>query len=293
MDNKHWGRREWLGTAFLFFFTWLAFFILAINPPISDYAPPRVDLHAGPPVQQAGGPVVVDLFVEDNTRVASHTFRLSQGGQGLAGDDDLVDLGGGHYQYNALLPVGVYDLEASAKDSSGHETTTHAHFAVVETAIKVFAPVNATIDDPTDQVFVQVPAQDIPTCATKKGVVTTNGPCIRTVHLDREDGGHIIMEWSKTDNGWRATSNFAGWVPGPNNVTPIAEVVGSHVGGVFVDGGDITAAPLTIEVDIPTGTHVPNVVNDPAAGMRRVPGLELPVLALGLLMAVAVLRRRA
>src|SRR5688572_26885864 len=64
VDIAHFGRKEWLGTAALYFFTWLSFFIIAINPPVSDFAPPRVEVLPAPHAQLADGTVSVHLFVE-------------------------------------------------------------------------------------------------------------------------------------------------------------------------------------------------------------------------------------
>lgn len=287
-DIKHFGRREWVGTGFLFFFTWLAFFILAINPPVSDYAPPRVDLHAGPAVQQVGSDVVIDAFYEDNTRVAEHTLTL----MGPTGPIPLVeqDLGRGHYRYVASgLAAGIYVVEGTAADGRGHANNATLQFSVVETALGVYLPDGGRLDAPNDEVFVQVGA-GIPAC-TKKA---NDPPCVRTVYLDLGAGARVALEYDAATGGWGATANHAGWSSGLNTFTVHAELVGSYVGGnTFVSGGALDDGPHTVNVTAPLGTYEPKVLAQPAAPTRSVPGLELPLLALGLVALVVIARRKA
>lgn len=288
VDIKHFGRREWLGTGFLFFFTWLAFFILAINPPVSDYAPPRVDLHAAPAVQQVGSDVVLEAFYEDNTHVASHALTLT-GPDGTVTLQD-EDLGRGHHRYVATgLPAGIYLVEATATDSRGHSNNATLQFNVVEKALGVYLPDAGALDAPNDEVFVQVGA-GIPAC-TKKA---HDAPCVRTVRLDLGNGAQVNLEYDAAKGGWGATANHAGWTAGANTFTVQAELIGSYVGGgTFVPGGQLQAGPHTVNVTAPIGTYEPTVLAQPTAPTRNVPALELPLLAIGLAALVAIARRKA
>ena len=291
-DVAHFKKRDWLGTAFLFFFTWLSFFIVAVNPPVSDYAPPRVELHASPSVQEAGDPVTVDLFVEDNVAVASHTFQVTQGGQPVPGVGEPDNLGRGHYQLTVEgLPPGTYQLNATATDSRGHEAAAGIDFAVTERILAVTLPAGGAIDDASDQVLVQAQGEQFRPCTERKGSIN-NAPCVRLVELAPSGGGASIpMEHAATHGGWIATSNFAGWKAGANNVTVALHMVPSFAGSVKVGGGTITAGPYTVNVTAPTGTYAPKVLPEPTAPHRNVPGLGLPLLAVGLV-AVALLARR-
>ena len=286
-DTKHFGRREWLGTGFLFFFTWLAFFILAINPPVSDYAAPRVDVLAAPAVQQAGSDVVLDVFYEDNTRVASHALTV----RGPDGDVALADedLGRGHHRYVATaLPVGIYAVEARATDTRGHANNLTLRFTVVETALGVYLPDGARLDAPNDEVFVQVGA-GIPACTSKKH----DPPCVRTVALDLGSGARVNLEYDAAKGGWGATANHAGWTSGANTFTVQAELAGSYVGGnAFVPGGTLTSGPHTLNVTAPIGTYEPKVLAQPAAPSRNVPALQWPFAGIGLMALAAMARRK-
>ncbi|HUR25430.1 MAG TPA: hypothetical protein VM327_05390 [Candidatus Thermoplasmatota archaeon] len=295
VDVKHFGKREWLGTAALFSFTWLAFFIIAINPPISDFAPPRVELHASPMLQEADDEVTIDLFVEDNHGVDEHSFTLRHDGQAIATEDQLVSMGRGHYRYVATgLAPGTYEAVAAASDDTGHSGNDSIQFAVIEKALLVTLPEGSRLDQATDQVLVKAAVPGFDPCQVKKGRVT-NAPCVRTVQLRFADGRTMDLEHSSTFGGWQATSNFAGWHGGDNNFTVVAQMLPTYAGQTKVDGGNITAGPFEVTVDTannPLGDYAPKVIAEPKARQRNVPGLELPLLTVGLLGAALLLARR-
>ena len=292
-DIKHFGRREWLGTGALFFFTWLSFFLIAVNPPVSDFAPPHVDLYAAPYAQEPGSPVAVHLFVEDNVKVDSHTFRLSQGGATLATEADLESLGRGHYRVTMtdLLP-GTYLMEGTATDSRGHEGEGSAEFAISEGLLTFDAPgAEDVLAGPADRVLVTT--GDVPACKTSKGTVSTRDACVRTVRLEMLGApGNVTLKYDKEDQVWIATTAVAGWAQGNNTFDVVAEMADHWVGSIRVDGGAIRSGPHTVDVRATPGSDVVEPADDPGPHQRSVPGLGLPLLVAGVLAAALVLRRR-
>lgn len=296
-DIQHFGRREWLGTGALFFFTWLSFFLIAINPPLSDFAPPRVDFHAAPVAQQAGGNVTIHLFVEDNVKVTDHTFRLTQGGQPIAMEGDLRSLGRGHYVYTASgLAPGVYHLEGTAEDSSGLTGDGELDFAVSETVLDYSATSNGVLSGAADRIVVTT--GDVPACKAKKGQVTTRDPCVRTVRLEmRGEGRQVVLPYDRDaireDVGaWVGTTALAGWVQGNNTFDVVAEMADQYDGSVRFDGGEIVLGPRTVQVTGTPGSEVVEPALDPNPPHRSVPGPAPLLLAGAVLAAAAVLRRR-
>ncbi len=300
-DIKHFGRREWMGTGFLFFFTWLAFFLIAINPPVSDFAPPAADVHVVPAVPLAGQPVTVHLFVEDNVKVTSHGFRLTGPAGEVAGEGELTDLGHGHHVLElASLPAGAYEVVASASDGErGHETT--ATFTVTEAAIDYSATAGGVLAGAADSVVVTLdPAlrEAVPDCRTSKGTVSSAPPCVRTVRLEMLGGGEVVLKLDKrdtktrADDRWTATTENAGWKAGNNTFDVVVELVDQYQGSVRFDGGELRDGPHTVEVRATPGSLETTPARDPAAQRRNVPGLELPLLAIGLVALAAIARRR-
>ena len=292
VDIKHFGKKEWLGTAALFFFTWLSFFIIAINPPVSDFAPPRVELVASPQAQQPGGVVSIHLFFEDNVALDSHAFSLLAGGQTLATTADLVDLGRGHYRYDASgLAPGTYEARGSAVDTRGHDGNGSLAFVVSEGLVQYSATGGGVLSGPADRVLVGTP--QLPACSTnKQGEVSTRDACVRTVRLEMATGGNVTLKWDKDESAWVATSQHAGWTPGNNTFDVVVEMADRYQGSVRFDGGSIRDGPHSVDVRTTPGSEVVPAAADPDKPTRNVPGLELPLLAAGLLAALLVARRR-
>lgn len=292
VDIKHFGKREWLGTAALYFFTWLSFFIIAINPPVSDFAPPRVDVVPSPMAQQPDGMVSVHLFVEDNVALDSHSFELVSGGERIADTDDLVPMGRGHYRYDASgLPPGTYVVRGTAVDKRGHEGNGSATFVVSEGIVDYSATGGGVLTGPADRVLVGTGT--LPACSTDDGQVNTRDACVRTVRLEMAAGGNVTLKWDRDDGMWVATSQHAGWTPGNNTFDVVVELADRYQGTVRFDGGSIRDGPHSVDVRTAPGGEVVVAAADPDKPTRSVPGLELPLLLLGLLAAVLVVRRRA
>ncbi len=301
-DIKHFGRREWMGTGFLFFFTWLAFFMLLVNPPVGDYAAPRVDAVVTPAVQQAGGVVALDLFFADNDRIAEHSFALWRGDgdarEDIAGTDDLVRVSGGHYRYEALaLPAGLYHYRADAEDPKGKAGEAAGSFSVTSQAVQYYGPDGGALDAPTDQVAVQS-HDGLPACESRKAgkqrVATGPAGCVRDVRLVRDDGT-VHLQWNEEARSWVAYPTFEGWKAGNNTFRIEAETADQFEHFTRVEGAVITLPGpymVDVEVALPAEPVAIKVPLDSSGPSRNVPGPGLPLLAAGLLAAVAVARRR-
>ncbi len=279
-DIAHFGRKEWTGTGFLFFFTWLALFMILINPPITDVAPPEVQVFAMPPIQQDGTPVHLDIFAIDNGRIDSFTFEVVRGSTVVAGTDDLVKLGAGRYLYEDALTPGRYTYTATAIDAKGHETVKSANFSVSSRAIRYTPPSGDVFDEATDTLLVQIEE-------------TT--PPLRSVYLDF--GSRTLHLRYDSDNfgGWIATPNFSGWNAGNNTFTIKAEQHNTFFGGTMVEGGVIEfdcGGKCAIDVQVDTGEQFVKVpAKREIAPNRNVPGLG-PVVVLAAIGAAAFVARR-
>lgn len=69
IDLTDFGRKGWLSTFATYFFTWLLFFIILVNPPIYDAEPPHVEVVALPGIQEPGGTILIAAYIVDNVGV--------------------------------------------------------------------------------------------------------------------------------------------------------------------------------------------------------------------------------
>lgn len=298
-DIAHFGRREWLGTGTLFFFTWLSFFILAINPPITDVAAPGVFLHAGPPVQMEGSQVLVDLLATDNDQVKSWSATITRDGKPYASSADFTTNGlvlakagdrihDGHFQAQINnAPVGSYHVVASASDPRGHTNTTTTDF-VVGHPISVVLPNGGKMATPVDAVFVQVAGAH----ACTADDLRNGADCVRSITL-RGTGTEVVME--PTTGGWSASAHLKGWHSGNNTFTVEAAFIDHFLGSQQVLGGTVSdPKPYSVDLQstVAPGTDAVTLVPEPTGRAFSIPAPGLPLVLFGLLAMVAVVRRR-
>ncbi len=288
VDIRHFGRREWFGTFFLIFFAWLAFFILFVNPPISDHADPTADVFLSPSVQVEGGDIDLDLFVADNFRVDSYSLTVVGGGSTILDNDDLtVDPEDpGHFEATLTnLPRGSYVYLAEATDGKGRTNATTGSFLVGDI---VSADVPQTLAG-TSTILVTVDGID--PCDDVQRF--DGGDCLRTVYLDLADGTDIHLEFDATFGGWKATANFDGWTAGTNQFDVVVEQMNQFYGHHLVPGGTITLTGYSVEVPSGGGSYsvtpAPQVTDAPVT--RQTPGFGL-VAGIVVLVGAVWLKRR-
>src|SRR5712692_475279 len=135
-------RRDWIGHGFTYFFSWLAFWIILLNPPFSDHTDPTIQAisvspyYAGyngslaclPPTAGsislgAGNNSLYILFrASDNVGLRSVEVQVAP--NQCAGHRTETYLGG---TYNATFSVtaSTYDVTIVAVDTSGHPAAVH------------------------------------------------------------------------------------------------------------------------------------------------------------------------
>ncbi len=279
-DISHYARREWLGTGFLMFFTWLAFFMILLNPPFSDHAAPTVDVFTSPNAVQEGGQLTIDLFVRDNAGIEAFTFEVNNGTATLAGKDDLTSLGNGHYRYVMTAPAGMLAVTATAEDAKGHSTAASKEVLV--------EPGLVTFDKP-----------DVLTRTTIALVTVPDSLNVYAVYADGDGdvatrGDRVWFQHDEALGGWKATSNFAGWDEGENTFTLIVEERNRFEGQTLVPGGILRDGPHTMTVENPGDFKggQPKRANPTVAPALEVPGVEVPLLIAGLVAVALVARRK-
>lgn len=125
-------RRDWLGHGATFFFTWLAFVILLLNPPISDVTPPTiVVVHVNDAVVSSPSVRVnqseylnFSVVATDNVGVASVQIRLSNSSaaQGITYSMIRASSDSSTYVYSLKWASGTYDVKITVIDAGSRAT---------------------------------------------------------------------------------------------------------------------------------------------------------------------------
>jgi hypothetical protein len=134
------GRKEWFGNGMIFFFSWLAIWVLLVNPPFTDITPPvliavgvnGVDVPLANTAYQlripVGEVVIINATVTDNVAVESVTVQVDGGpAQPMAPADGAASL----YERNlGTFDQGTYTVRILAKDAAGLTTSYTFRLAV-------------------------------------------------------------------------------------------------------------------------------------------------------------------
>ncbi|PKK85700.1 MAG: hypothetical protein CVT48_04315 [Thermoplasmata archaeon HGW-Thermoplasmata-1] len=120
------GRKGWIGTAFLYVFTILAILIISANPPFHDNAAPDVQVVVIPAIQE-GGMVSIVAHVTDNTGTPEVKLEITRPDGTKIRPDLLRD--GNLYWYNMTdAAKGTYSYNLTATDKSGLESVVSDTF---------------------------------------------------------------------------------------------------------------------------------------------------------------------
>ena len=150
-------RRDWIGHGFTYFFSWLAFWIILLNPPFSDHTDPTIQaisvspFHPGynltlglaclPPTTSSVslGPANDSLYIlfraSDNVALRSVQVQVAPNAQmpftvtptPVSGDNyclghRLEKYLGGTYNATFAVTATAYDIRIIAVDTSGRQT---------------------------------------------------------------------------------------------------------------------------------------------------------------------------
>jgi hypothetical protein len=306
IDISHFKKKEWIGTVLLFFFFWLGFSLLFMNPPFTDSAGPAVHIVLSPAVQGTANPVDLAVQIRDNRDVDESTvqfcihrltgseppaFEALTEAERTACQTDFASQEnhpGGFLHTFTSDTEGRYVVYVTATDSDDHRSVAQAAFEIRDPPFDQMSRPT----DPSGYAFEEFTDRII--------VATTPEQNVRAVQY-RINGTWYDMEFDSRDGHWFTTAEFQGWHIGTQQVTIGAEGQPAYADALRLPGGRVgwpggtfnmtVVAKLDDEINV--GAKTP-------AGDYRVldrnpravtPGLDLPVFALGLVGAVVAIRR--
>lgn len=278
IDIGHWGRREWIGTGFLFFFTWLAFFIIFVNPPFTDIAAPEVEVMVSPEVQFPGEPLSVHVFARDNDALRSVEMSvLDENGDQVDATFENVVRFHDRASFDGL-DAGRYTVLVTATDKAGLVTEVRHEFFVGDNAVEVDLPADGVLDSDIDAVFVGVPQ-------------SVN---VFRVTAEVDGGGTVHFTRSTDPDGFVARRTYQGWNAGEQNFSIMVEPVNRFHANEMVPATPLELGRYSIEV-VPSAegsrdTTPKNTVNPTTPPPMNIPGVEV-VLVGAAIVAVAFVRR--
>jgi hypothetical protein len=157
IDISEFDWKNWVGAGAVYVFSWLAIFIILVNPPFSDFVEPEIDvevhyLREGSTNQSwlawetitepyaLRDPVKINLSIEiyDNSQIDKDTVRITIDG---IKDNSIKNIKMSHIKDNkykiefksdnGTFPNNIYNYEIRVKDSFGNEGVKIGKFQIV------------------------------------------------------------------------------------------------------------------------------------------------------------------
>ena len=145
IDTSDFGRKEWIGTFFTYFFTWLVALIILVNPPFYDGSAPVADLALIPEMQEPGGNVTIAAYIVDNAGIKSINLSIKEPNGKMVYPDYRQDRNVFVWVYeNDNNLTGNFTVTLSVEDINGYKVETNKTFRYSKNVIRLLYPENGT-----------------------------------------------------------------------------------------------------------------------------------------------------
>jgi len=118
-------KSKWAGTLFSYFLTFVAIWVLLINPPLIDLIPPKI-LDQTPDYQELESEVAIMVYIEDNQEIEDATITVTNPDKTFVDITPMENLGRNKFKYvieDPMLGRYEYDIEVTdPADHMAHET---------------------------------------------------------------------------------------------------------------------------------------------------------------------------
>lgn len=217
IDLTDFGRKGWVSSYAMYFFTWLIVLIILVNPPFYDDESPQVDLVVLPEIQEYGGTVHIVAQITDNVGVEKSGISLM-----LIDEDDVqtsVDFSFSENIFKYIHPSPdtnttedtTFSFILTVTDVSGKTTEKQGNFSFSINAIKLAEPLDA-----------QTPPGPLVTYSTN--LKFDVAPSVTRFYYTVNGGDEINV--TKTDLFYVTSPRYKGWIANTNvTVQAYAEVM--------------------------------------------------------------------
>jgi PGF-CTERM protein len=306
IDLSDFGRRGWLTSYAMYFFTWLLLLLILVNPPFYDAEAPHVDLVVLPGVQEPGGTIFFAAHVEDNVGVNTQgiSFAIIDPNGTTITPQFTFEKGILRYTYqNPTGTIGTYQYALSASDVNGHKTMVNGSFAYRSDVLEIISSQRTGIG-----------SGDVITIKADEQISTEN---FRVYYrLDNGSELNVSRKDAASKDKYDTSSEFQGWTKNSAQTvhvyTEALHYFANNPERFSNTVEDTTTYTFTTSNDSNTGTKTPlvewnitlyllrksqltNTVNYQvpyAYNMSATPGFEVVVALVALLVALVLVKRK-
>lgn len=272
IDIRKFGKREWIASISFYFFTWLAIFILSVNPPFYDASPPKIDIVLLPNIQQVNGSILILAHITDNSGIEEAILKIGNNNYSMKKDEE------GIYYFEYKGNKNEY-FEIIAKDKKGNEEKFEGLLKFEKEIASVIFPPKTPLNA-SDKIEIKV-SKNISE-ENFRVYYVINDEEINATKIDENEYYYI----------YSTSPRYVGWEAGKeNNIKIFIEVIHYFPGIMRKYNNTIYVGNYTVETaeDKNIGKEKSPAITDlPQPRGLRTPGFEL----LFLLIALLLLRKR-
>ena len=207
IDLTDFGRKGWLTTYAMYFFTWLLVLIVLVNPPFYDGEAPHVEMVTLPGIQEPGGTILFAAYIVDNVGVnkAGIKFMITDPNGTVHTPEFSYENNIFRYTYeNPSNLSGTYNYTAIVSDVNDQKTTITGSFTYVEDVLGITSSSRFGITS-GDPIIIKADER-ISKYNFRVYYKINNG---RDINVDQqEEGDREKYETSAEFKGWTANSTM-------------------------------------------------------------------------------------
>lgn len=152
IDLADFGRKGWLTSFAMYFFTWLLFLILLVNPPVYDGESPHAEVVALPGMQEPGGTILIAAYIVDNVGVnkAGINFTIKDPNGIISTPEFIYENNIFRYTYeNPSNLQGTFNYTFIISDVNNKKTTITNSFSYSENVLELSSRFTGVISSDT------------------------------------------------------------------------------------------------------------------------------------------------
>jgi hypothetical protein len=142
IDLTDFGRKGWLTTFAVYFFTWLLLLIVLVNPPFYDGEAPHVEVAVLPGMQEPGGTILIAAYIVDNVGVTKTgiNFMVTDPTGIIRTPEFTFDNNIFRYTYeNPSNLLGTYNYTFIVSDVNNGKTTITGSFIYANKTLEIIS----------------------------------------------------------------------------------------------------------------------------------------------------------
>lgn len=306
IDLTDFGRKGWLSSFAIYFFTWLLVLIVLVNPPFYDAEPPRVEVAVLPGMQEPGGSIFIVASVVDNVGVNKQgiTFTVTDPQGTLHTPEFVYEDTIFRYTYtNPSNLLGTYNYTFEISDVNNKKTTKTGSFVYANETLEIIS-----------SRFTDIRSGDAITIKADEKICTTNFRVFYRI----ENGSDINVNRKDPidKEKYETTAEFKGWssnatvtvsvyaearhyfLNNPEKFSNMVKDTRQYLFSTAVDpniGTEETLGEYNITLAIRGDPQLPNTLNyitPYPIGVGATPGFEVIILLLAVIVTVLLFKRK-